>query len=187
MNDAAADRPFTKLGERHIHTGAVISMAVGEFVDPDGTRFERDIVHHPGAVSAVPLADDGTVVMVRQFRAALGTELLEIPAGKRDVAGEPPEVTAGRELEEEIGMRPGQLQLLAEFYNSPGFSDEHSFVYLATDLTETASDLQGIEEQHLSVERVPVADVPAMIADGRIRDAKSIIGLTLAIARLQTG
>ncbi len=187
MSEGAAGHTFTKIGERHIHTGAVISMAVGEFVDPDGVRFERDIVHHPGAVSAVPLADDATVVMVRQFRAALGADLLEIPAGKRDVDGEPPEATAARELEEEIGMRPGRLHLLAEFYNSPGFSDEHSFVYLATDLTETASDLQGVEEQHLTVERIPLAEVPTMITDGRIRDAKSIIGLTLAIARLQAG
>lgn len=175
---------FTKLDERTIHDGAVISMAVGRFAGPDGEPFERDIVHHPGAVSAVPVLADGTVVLIRQYRAALDEDLLEIPAGKRDVAGEEPAVTAARELEEEIGMRPGHLELLAEFYNSPGFSDEHSYVFLAEDLVDTATDLQGIEEQHLTVERVALADVPAMIADGRLRDAKTIIGLTLALRAL---
>jgi ADP-ribose pyrophosphatase len=178
---------FTKLDERPIYEGAVISVAVGRFAGPDGDAFERDIVHHPGAVSAVPLLDDGTVVLGRQYRAALGADLLEIPAGKRDVAGEEPALTAERELEEEIGMRAGRLQLLAEFYNSPGFCDEHSFVFLAQDLVETATDLQGIEEQHLTVERVAIAEVPAMIADGRIRDAKTIIGLTLAMRVLEAG
>jgi ADP-ribose pyrophosphatase len=180
-------RTFTKLDERPIHEGAVISVAVGRFADPDGDPFERDIVHHPGAVSAVPLLADGTVVLVRQYRAALDADLLEIPAGKRDVDGEEPAVTAARELEEEIGMRPGRLRLLAEFYNSPGFCDEHSWVFLAEDLVETATDLQGIEEQHLTVERVPITDVPAMIADGRVVDAKTIIGLTLALRAVEAG
>ena len=178
---------FTKLDERPIYDGAVISVAVGRFAGPDGVPFDRDIVHHPGAVSAVPLLADGTVLLVRQYRAALGTHLLEIPAGKRDVAGEEPALTAARELEEEIGMRAGRLRLLAEFYNSPGFCDEHSFVYLAEDLVETATDLQGIEEQHLTIEPVALAEVPAMIADGRLRDAKTIIGLTLAVQALATG
>jgi ADP-ribose pyrophosphatase len=184
---SAGSDTFTKLDERLIHDGAVISVAVGTFAGPGGDTFERDIVHHPGAVSAVPLLADGTVVLVRQFRAALGADLLEIPAGKRDVAGEEPALTAARELEEEIGMRAGRLRLLAEFYNSPGFSDEHSYVYLAEELVETATDLQGIEEQHLTVERVAITDVPAMIGNGRIRDAKTIIGLTLALRVLEGG
>lgn len=175
---------FSKLDERIIYDGAVISVAVGRFAGPDGDPFERDVVHHPGAVSAVPLLADGTVVLIRQYRAALDEDLLEIPAGKRDVAGEEPALTAARELEEEIGMRPGRLELLAEFYNSPGFSDEHSYVFLAEDLVETETDLQGIEEQHLVVERVALADIGAMIADGRLRDAKTIIGLTLAMRAL---
>ena len=93
----------------------------GTFAGPDGSPFERDIVHHPGAVSAVPLVEPPIeVIMVRQYRAAVDRELLEIPAGKRDVAGEAPEVTAHRELIEEIGMRAGRLERLGEFYNSPG-------------------------------------------------------------------
>ena len=119
--------------------------------------------------------------MVRQYRAAVDRELLEIPAGKRDVAGEPPEVTAHRELIEEIGMRAGRLERLAEFYNSPGFCDEYSFVYLALDLEATEPSLQGVEEQHMTdrADR-PSTTSPALIRDGEIVDGKSIIGLMLA-------
>ncbi|MDQ6909815.1 MAG: NUDIX hydrolase [Actinomycetota bacterium] len=144
-----------------------------------GETFERDVVHHPGAVSIVPMVAD-QVIMVRQYRAAIDRELLEIPAGKRDVDGEDIETLARRELEEEIGMRAGALVKLAEFYNSPGFCDEHSFVFMARNLTETASAAQGIEEQHMTIERVALADVPRLIAHGEIVDAKSIIGLCLA-------
>ena len=126
---------FRKLAEREVYRGSLISVAVGRFAAPDGEEFERDVVHHPGAVSVVPIVDEGKgVMLVRQYRAAVDRDLLEIPAGKRDVAGEPPEVTARRELEEEIGMRAGRLEQLAEFYNSPGFCDEHSFVFMALDL-----------------------------------------------------
>ncbi|HVF75478.1 MAG TPA: NUDIX hydrolase [Acidimicrobiales bacterium] len=174
--------PFRKLSERERFRGSLISVATATFAGPDG-EFERDVVHHPGAVSVVPLLDDGTVILVRQYRAAIEADLLEIPAGKRDVDGEPPEETAARELVEEVGMKAGRLELLAEFYNSPGFCDEHSWVFLGRDLTECANDLQGIEEQHMTVERVALADVPAMVARGEITDAKTIIGLSLVLVR----
>ena len=175
---------FTKGPERVIHEGHVVAVAVGTFTSPEGEPFERELVHHPGAVSVVPMLDDDTALLVRQYRAALDADLLELPAGKRDVVGEPPEVTAARELAEEIGRRPGRLELLAEFHNSPGFCDEHSFVYLGTELTEVPQDLQGIEEQHLTLEPIALADVPAMIADGALRDAKTIIGLLLTLRHL---
>ncbi|MDQ1444127.1 MAG: ADP-ribose pyrophosphatase, partial [Acidimicrobiaceae bacterium] len=112
-------------------------------------------------------------------------DLLEIPAGKRDVADEPPEETARRELEEEVGMRAGRLEKLAEFYNSPGFCDEHSFVYMALDLDPVPLSAQSIEEQHMTIERVALDDVPSLIATGELVDAKSIIGLCLAREALQ--
>jgi hypothetical protein len=87
--------PFTKRGEREVWSGSVISVAQGTFVSPSGVTFERDLVHHPGAVSVVPV-DGDEAVLVRQYRAAVDHEVLEIPAGKRDVADEPPEVTARR-------------------------------------------------------------------------------------------
>ena len=123
---------------------------------------------------------DGEVILVRQYRAAIDGELLEVPAGKRDVTDEPVEVTAHRELEEEVGMKAGSMTKLAEFYNSPGFCDEHSFLFLATDLTPCATSFQGHEEQHMTIERVPLDSVPALIAAGDLVDAKSMIALCLA-------
>ncbi len=175
---------FRKLGERVAFRGSLITVAEATFEGPDGATFERDVVHHPGAVSVVPV-DGEDVILVRQYRAAVERDMLEIPAGKRDVEGEAIEVTAARELEEEIGMRPGRLQLLAQLYNSPGFCDEHSFVFLATDLTPCAISAQGEEEQHMTIERHRLSDVPALIAAGELVDAKSIIGLCLARDALQ--
>ncbi len=175
---------FRKTGEEQLYQGHVISLGVGTFVGPDDEPFTRDVVHHPGAVSVVPLLDDDRVVLVRQYRAALDTWLLEIPAGKRDIPGEPPEVTAGRELAEEVGYVAAELTLLARFHNSAGFSDELSFVYLGTALTATATDLQGVEEEHMTIEVVALDDVDALIRQAEITDAKTIIGLTLTLRRL---
>jgi ADP-ribose pyrophosphatase len=172
---------FRRLAERELHRGNLVTVAEATVEAPDGTRYTREVVHHPGAVSIVPvIGHPAEVVLVRQYRAAVDRVLLEVPAGKRDVAGEPPEVTARRELLEEVGMRAGRLEKLAEFYNSPGFSDEHSWIYLALDLEVGATDLQGIEEQHMTVERVALEDVPELVRTGAIVDAKTIIGLTLA-------
>jgi len=170
---------FRKLTERVVHAGTLITTVQAVFEDPSGGTFERDVVHHPGAVVVVPVID-GDVILVRQYRAAIDAELLELPAGKRDVDGEPVETTAHRELAEEVGMTAGRMELLAEFYNSPGFCDEHTFLFLARDLTACELSAQGIEEQHMTIETVSLADVPAMIADRRLVDAKSIIGLCLA-------
>ncbi|TMK84142.1 MAG: NUDIX hydrolase, partial [Actinobacteria bacterium] len=119
---------FRKLAEERVYDGSLISVSRGTFEAPDGSTFNRDLVRHPGAVSIVPVDSDRSVLLVRQYRAAIDADLLEIPAGKRDVEGEPPEETARRELEEEVGVRAGRVEKLAEFYNSPGFSDEYSYV-----------------------------------------------------------
>ena len=171
--------PFRKLGETEQFRGTLIQVGTARFESPGGEPFERDVVHHPGAVVVVPLTDRGTVLMVRQFRAAINDDLLEIPAGKRDVHGEPTEMTAARELEEEVGRRAGRLELIARFYNSPGFTDELSWLYLARDLEEVPVDRQGEEEQHMTLEEVSLHEAPALIASGAIMDAKSIIGLSL--------
>ncbi len=174
---------FRKLGERIVWQGTLVSAGTGTFVDPDGNEFERDVVHHPGAVVVVAVID-GDVILVRQYRAAIDRILLELPAGKRDVADEPVELTASRELEEEVGMRAASMTQIAEFYNSPGFCDEHSYLFLATDLTASATSFQGHEEQHMTIERVPLDAVPDLIASGDLVDAKSIVGLLVARERL---
>ena len=173
---------FTKGPERVVYDGYVIQVAVGEFVGPNGEVVERDLIHHPGAVSVVPI-DGDDVILVRQYRAALGLDLLEIPAGKRDVADEPLEDCARRELAEEIGMHAASLVKVASFFNSAGFCDELSHVFIATGLTPVPRSAHGLEEEYMAVERHKLDDVPAMIASGELRDAKSIIGLLLALRR----
>ena len=173
---------FRQLDEKVIHEGWVVTLAEGRFETPDGRIIERDCLRHPGAVSVVPLLGDD-VVMVRQYRAAIDQELLEIPAGKRDVDGEPADVTANRELSEEVGYRAGSLTLLSRFYNSAGFCDELSYVYLGEDLQSAPTDLQGVEEQFMRIDMVPIVTVPDLIATGELRDAKTIIGCLLALRR----
>jgi ADP-ribose pyrophosphatase len=150
-------------------------------VEASDERFSRMVVLHPGAVVVVPVVDQEHAILLRQFRAATGGELLEVPAGKRDVEGEAPEQTARRELAEEIGLRPGRLVTLAEFWNSPGFCDEYTHLYAAFDLEETdEAEAATHEEAAMTTEHVAFADVDALIARRAIVDAKTIIGLTLA-------
>ena len=177
---------FRKVGGRELYHARSIWLEEVEFEAPDGERFARDVVHHPGAVSVVAIDDGGNAVMVRQFRAAVDMDMLEIPAGTRDVDGESPETTAARELEEEVGLRAQHLELLVEFYNSPGFCDEHSFSYLATGLSPGEKSPVGIEEAAMEIVRVPLAAIPGLIASGELVDAKSIIALLVARDRLGT-
>ena len=170
---------FRVVGTTPVSRAGFLSLETRHVVAPDGSTFDRHVVRHPGAVVVVPL-DGDEAVLVRQFRAAVGSEVLELPAGKRDVPGEPPEVTAARELEEEIGCRAAAIEPLCEFYNSPGFTDEHTFVFLASGLTETGRAAVTHEEAEIEIVRVPLAAVDDLIADGTLADAKTIIGLLLA-------
>ncbi len=169
---------FQKITEIELYKSNVISLVKALFSSPDGKVFERDIVRHLGAVSVVPLlADQKTVLVLSQFRASLGRTLIEVPAGKRDVADEAPELTAVRELEEEIGVKCSELIRLGEFENSPGFTDEHSFSYLALGLSAGKIAPQSVEERESSIVAVTLDSVPELISRGTITDAKTIIGL----------
>jgi len=177
------DAPFSAVGEDVVYESTLLRVARGTFRSPDGSEFQRDVVHHPGWVAVVPVTDDGHLVCVRQYRAAIGSWLLEIPAGIRDVGDEPLETTARRELAEEAGLAAETLDLMATIHNSPGFADEQGFIFLATGLTEVPTDRQGVEEHHMEVVRVAIADVPRLVATGEVTDAKSVVGLLLAAAR----
>ena len=170
---------FRKLGEVELVKAKVFRLVRSTFEGPDGGRFERHIVHHPGAVAVVPMHDDGTVSLVRQFRPALEDDLLEVPAGTRDVDGEDAAVTAQRELVEEAGLTAGSMEHLTTFYNAPGISDETITLFLARDLADCEHDRQSEEEHAMTVQRIPLDEALAMVEDGRITDAKTIIGLTL--------
>lgn len=147
----------------------------------DGDQFIRSVVRHPGAVVVVPVeADHAGSLLVRQFRAATGSDVLEVVAGKRDVEGEDPLETAHRELAEELGQRAGRMVKLAEFYNSPGFTDEYTHLYAAFELTGLEGE-RGVtaEERAMTTQRVAFDDLDSLIATGGLVDAKSIIGLLL--------
>jgi len=174
------DPPFSLVAEDVVYESRLLRVARGRFRAPDGSEFVRDVVHHPGWVAVVPVTDDGHVVCVRQYRAAVGAWLLEVPAGLRDVEEEPLEVTARRELAEEAGLSADRVELVATIHNSPGFADERGFVFLATGLTEVPTDRQGVEEDHMAIVRVPLADAARLIATGEVTDAKSVVGLLLA-------
>jgi ADP-ribose pyrophosphatase len=176
---------FVKLGEELRARGHHFTFVTARFRGPHGDEFERDVVRHPGAVAVVPLHDDRTVTLVRQFRAALDHDLLELPAGLRDVDGEADERTAERELAEEAGLAAGSLEHLVTYHTAPGLSDETLTVFLGRHLRAVVDDRQGVEEEAMTVERVSLEDALAMVADGRITDGKTIIGLTLTAQRSQ--
>ncbi len=174
-------RGLRYLGERVIATTSFMDVARRHYVDPEGRPLRREIIRHPGAVAVVPLID-GDVVLISQHRVAIDSDLLEIPAGKCDVAGEDPETTARRECEEEVGYRPNRLTLLRTFYTTPGFTDERIWLYLAEDLEPVESRPQGTEEEHAEIVRIPVGEALRRVRDGEILDAKTLIGL-MALAK----
>jgi 8-oxo-dGTP pyrophosphatase MutT (NUDIX family) len=131
-------------------------------------------------VAVIPLHEDGTVTLVRQFRAAVMTAILEAPAGTCDVEGEPLAATARRELIEEAGLEAGRLTELIAVYNSPGFCDQRTTIFLATQLQPCPTDRSGIEEHWMSVERIALADVDGLITEGRLVDETTVLGLLLA-------
>jgi ADP-ribose diphosphatase len=172
---------FDIVGSETVADVGFLRLTEERVAAPDGEQLSRFVVRHQGAVVVVPVDDTGEgALLVRQYRVAVDGYLLELPAGKRDVDGEKPEETARRELEEEIGRRPGRLVKLAEFYNSPGFCDEYTYLFCALDL-EAVDGPRGVnaEERAMSVERVEFADVDTLVASGTLCDAKSIIGLEL--------
>lgn len=182
---------FRRVGERQVHQGHVWRVVVADFEDPDGQPFRRDIVRSPGAVGVVPLMFDAegnpSVVLVRQYRPPYETEIVEIPAGMRDVPGEAPATTARRELVEEVGLVAGAIEHLVDIYPSPGLTDSVTNIFLATDCRATARDVQGPEEEHSVVLHMPLDDAMAMIERGEICDAKTVTGLALVERRLRSG
>jgi len=174
MTTAGGD--FTVIGTEVIHDGAVVRTERLEIRTPDGDVVQREVARHPGAVAVVAI-HDGDVVLVRQYRAALDEYLVEIPAGKRDIEGEDPAVAARRELVEEVGLECESLELLGPFVPAAGFCDERLLIYAATSCREVPRQVDGVEEAHSEVLRVPVGDIVGWLATGRLTDAKTIIGL----------
>lgn len=174
---------FRRTGEDVRYRGDFLTVVGGTFETPEGETFTREYLRHLGAV-AVVVFDGSDVLLVRQYRAAVDDELLEIPAGLLDVDGEAPEATARRELEEELGRRAtGELEPLVEYIPTAGMADHRVQIFVCRDTEPCEARPHGPEESHMTVEAVPVDAVPALIASGAIRDGKTIVGLLLARTR----
>jgi ADP-ribose pyrophosphatase len=140
----------------------------------DGSLHHRQIVRHPGAVTILPMVDDEHLCLIRNYRVSVDETLIELPAGTRE-PDEAAEATAHRELIEETGYEAGHLSLLHRFLLSPGILDERMILFLATDLRVVGSSREVGEEIENLV--VPFTDAIDMIQDGRIQDAKTIVGI----------
>ncbi len=156
------------------YDGRIISIRVDRVRLENGRESTREVVEHPGAVAILPVLEDGSMLLVRQFRYAVGRELLEAPAGTRE-PGEPAEETALRELEEETGKRAGRIELLTRFYISPGWCNEQIVIYRAHDLV--ASETRFDDDEVIDIVQVRPEEVPALVASGEIADAKTIVAL----------
>ena len=168
------------LDSQKIFDGRVFKVTVDTVREGELT-YQREVVHHHGSAVILPVHDDGTVVLVRQYRHPAVRYLLEAPAGTLN-DGERPESGAARELEEELGLIAGRMEKLSEFFVSPGFLEEKMWVYLATGLTEGKPNPD--EDEVLDIVRLPIGDALEMITSGEIQDAKTIIGLILAAPRV---
>jgi ADP-ribose pyrophosphatase len=156
---------------KNIYKGKVVTLNLETVTLPNGATVELEIVRHPGAAAIVPMKDDCTVILIRQFRLAAGGFIYEIPAGKLH-PGENPKLCAERELEEEIGYRAGAIEKLETFFTAPGFTDEVMHLFKATNLVRTAQKLD--HDEVLEVVEMPLEKAIAHIRDGAIRDAASV-------------
>jgi ADP-ribose pyrophosphatase len=159
---------------RNIYTGKVVTLNIDTVTLPNGATVDLETIRHPGAAAVVPVKDDGTVVLIRQFRHAAGGFIYEIPAGKLH-PGEDPLHCASRELEEEVGYRASSFELLSSIFTAPGFADEVIHVYKATGLRKGRQQLD--QDEVLDVIEMPLSDAMEKIQDGTIRDAKTIVGI----------
>jgi ADP-ribose pyrophosphatase len=168
------------LSSQKVFDGRVFNVTV-DTVSEGELTYQREVVHHNGSAVIVPVFDDGTVALVKQYRHPAVRFLLEVPAGTL-AKGERPETGAARELKEELGLVAERLEKLSEFFVSPGFCEEKMWVYLATELSEGEQALE--DDEIIDVVRLPIGDALEMITSGEIQDAKTIIGLMLAAPRV---
>ncbi len=165
------------ISQREIWNGGFLSVSDDTFELDSGSKVSRLVVHHPGAVVVVPVTSEGLVVAIRQFRAAAQGELVELCAGKRDILGELPIETARRELKEELGLEAEEFVELAGFMNSPGFCDEFTHLFMARGLSHVGRVPQSVEEAESKVVVLRLEMLASYLADGTVKDAKTIIGL----------
>jgi len=165
------------ISTKEVYKGNIIDLNLVTVKLPNGKESTREIVIHPGASVIIPIAQNGDLYMVRQFRKPLEREMLELPAGKLD-KGESPETCAIRELSEETGLEAGWVKHVISVHSTPGFCNEVLHMFAAGDLKEGTA--HSDEDEFVSCERVPLNDLLRMVFKGEITDAKTIIGIFIA-------
>lgn len=163
-----------------LFTGHILRLELDRVRLPDGSSAPREVARHPGGVTVLPLHDDGTVTVVRQFRYPYGEVVTELPAGKLE-PGEDPDEAVRRELSEEAGLTAGQLRKMGVLYPSPGYCDERLHLYFARDLRQ--GERHPDEDEFLEAGRVPLAELVEEVMAGKIPDAKTAT-LVLMVQRL---
>ncbi len=166
-----------KLDSRDIYNGKLLHVKSDTVRLPNGDTAVREWIKHPGAAAVAPCLENGNVLLVRQYRYPVHQVTLEIPAGKLDAAGEDPLVCAKRELSEETGYNAQNWQKLTTIATTFGFSDEYIHLYVATDLTPGKQHPD--DDEFINTVQVPLVDAIAMINDGTIIDAKTIVALLM--------
>ena len=187
--DAVARWPVVSSAE--IYHGAIIDVRNDTIRSPDGNTAEREVVRHPGAVGVVALDESNRVLMIRQYRHAVGRLLWELPAGLRDVAGEPLLHAARRELLEETGYRAARWQVLVDYFSSPGIITERLRVFLARGpelVPEADRDFVPVnEEAHLLVDWVPLEHAVSLIFAGELHNGVAVAGILAARVASEDG
>lgn len=166
--------PDSKLGEEILYNGRILDLARETHRMPDGREARFEVVQHSGGAAALPVLADGRLILIRQFRPAIEDFILEIPAGRLE-PGEDGAACVGRELQEEIGYRAGQLKKLGEIYSSVGFCNELIHIYLATDLQQVGQQLE--EHEFIDLQIMTLDDALELVKNGLLLDAKTKVAL----------
>lgn len=164
-----------QISSKKVYEAAIFTMTHDEIELENGMRTERDVIHHNGG-AAILVMKDQRILLVSQYRYAVGTKLWELPAGKVEI-GESPEVCAMRELEEESGYVCESLSLMSEFFTTPGFCTEKITVYEAKGLTKAEHPRAMDEDEMIDTKWFTMEEIKAMLAQGQIQDAKTLIAL----------
>jgi len=173
------NRPIVPHEIRKVFEGRIFSVTVESITLPRGDRLDAEIVRHPGSVVLIPVTETGDVVLVRQYRHAIGRAAWELPAGSLK-RGEDPEQAARRECHEEIGLIPSRMERLGSFFPTPGYCDEEMNYYRATGLRPPRDEdpaAQQDEDEDLETKAFSVDAIRAMIASGELVDLKTVAGL----------
>lgn len=155
-----------------IYNGNVVHLQVDDVTLPNEKTSKRELIKHPGAVGVIPITKDKKIVMVEQYRKPLEKSLVEIPAGKLE-AGEKPEVTAVRELEEETGYTTNKMELVTSFYTSPGFANELMYIYQTDQLKPLEEKVAGDDDEFVELVELTLDEAKQYVKEQRIHDAKT--------------